>query len=64
MDELEYEAAVADAELQRCDGAVVRRPPLNIETNEEVVEMAAIDTVDIRDPLVDDGAGGGNGSED
>lgn len=68
MEELEDEASHSNAELQRRDRAAAvaigAGAPLGIKADDEVVEAAAMDPVDVRDPVVDGGGGVGNGSED
>jgi hypothetical protein len=68
-EDLEDEAAAADAELQQRDGA--RRdaagrggPPLDVQAHDEAVEAAAVDAVDLAQPLVDDVAGARQGGVD
>uniref|UniRef100_A0A8R7TXM0 Uncharacterized protein n=1 Tax=Triticum urartu TaxID=4572 RepID=A0A8R7TXM0_TRIUA len=67
-EDLEDEAAAADAQLQQRDGArreaAERGAPLDVEADDEAVEAAAVDAVDEVQPLVDDAAGGGQGGVD
>lgn len=62
VDELEDEAAAANAELQNGDGVRVSvnevRTPLNVETDDERAEAAALELKDIGDPNVDHGRRG------
>lgn len=68
VDELDYEAAVADAELQGgggvADVAVEGRAPLDVEADDELVEAVAVEGLDVRDPFRDDLPVDGDGGVD
>lgn len=55
MWDLVYEAAAADAYLEGCDGvselAGEGGAPLDVETNYEAVEPAAVDILDVGNPV-------------
>ena len=57
VEELEDEAAMADAELNDRDLVVeagVAGAPLGVEADDEVAEAAAVDALGVVDPLVDE----------
>jgi hypothetical protein len=67
VEELDDEAAAADAELEERGGAVVGAeggPPLDVETHDELVQAAAVDGADLVEPVVDGIAGGRHGGRD
>lgn len=67
MDDLEDQAAAADAELERGDGVLLPAEawaPLHVESHNQAVEATAVDALDLRDPVVHHGRRSGYLSED
>jgi hypothetical protein len=67
VEELEDEAAAADAELQDSDGVLVRAvagAPLDVEADDELVEAAAVHGADLAEPGLHGLAGGSDGGAD
>jgi hypothetical protein len=67
VEELEDEAAAANAELQDSDGVLVRAvagAPLDVEADDELVEAAAVHGADLAEPGLHGLAGGSDGGAD